>query len=57
MSKPKQKIKMTPEEKKEYERVRKQKQREALKEKYGDVEYNKMHAQKIKEQRDKKRNN
>ena len=46
--------KLTPEEKKEKERIRKKAQREALRKKYGDEEYKKLHAQKIAEQRKKK---
>jgi len=45
--------KMTKEEKKEKERIRKQKQRDILREKYGDAEYKKIHAMKIAEQRKK----
>jgi hypothetical protein len=43
--------KMTAEEKKEKERIRKQAQRDALRKKYGDEEYKKIHAKKIAEQR------
>ena len=38
---------MTQEEKREKERVKKQKQREVLKEKYGDDGYKKMRAEEI----------
>jgi hypothetical protein len=47
--------KLTTEQKKERERLRKQKQREGLRERYGDEEYKKLHAQKIAEERKKKR--
>ena len=46
--------KMTKEQKREKERVRKQSQRDALRNKYGDEEYKKLHAKKIAEQRKKK---
>jgi hypothetical protein len=46
--------KLNPEEKKEKERVRKQKQRESLRARYGDEEYKRLHAIKIAEQRKKK---
>jgi hypothetical protein len=48
--------KMTQEQKREKERVRKQAQRDALRKKYGDDEYKKLHAKKIAEQRKKKDN-
>jgi hypothetical protein len=47
--------KMTAEEKREKERIRKQKQREGLRERYGDEEYKKMRAQTIAEERRRKR--
>jgi hypothetical protein len=46
--------KLTLEEKKEKERSRKQSQRDALRKKYGDEEYKKLHAKKISDQRKKK---
>jgi hypothetical protein len=46
--------KLTPEEKKEKDKCRKQAQRDALRKKYGDEEYKKLHAKKIAEQRKKK---
>ena len=46
--------KLTPEEIRENARLRKQKQRDSLKEKYGNDAYNKMHAKEIAEQRKKK---
>jgi hypothetical protein len=46
--------KMTQEQKREKERIRKQAQRDALRKKYGDEEYKKLHAKKIAEQRKKK---
>jgi hypothetical protein len=46
--------KMTKEQKRERERIRKQVQRHALRNKYGDEEYKKLHAKKIAEQRKKK---
>ena len=45
--------KLTFEQKRERERVRKQAQRTALREKYGDEEYKKLHAKQIAEQRKK----
>ena len=48
--------KMTKEQKREKERIRKQAQRDALRKKYGDEEYKKLHAKKIAEQRKKKDN-
>ena len=47
--------KLTLEQKREKERVKKQAQREALRNKYGDEQYKKLHAEKISEQRKKKR--
>jgi hypothetical protein len=49
--------KKTQEEIKEANRLKVQRQRERLKEKYGDEEYKKMHAKKIAEYRAKRRNN
>jgi hypothetical protein len=46
--------KMSKEQKREKERIRKQAQRDALRNKYGDEEYKKLHAKKIAEQRKKK---
>ena len=46
--------KLSPEEQKEKRRIQKQAQREALRKKYGDEEYKKIHAKKIAEQRKKK---
>jgi len=46
--------KMTQEQKREKERIRKQAQRDALRKKYGDEEYKKLHAKKMAEQRKKK---
>ena len=46
--------KLSPEEQKEKRRVQKQLQRDALRKKYGDEEYKKIHAKKIAEQRKKK---
>ena len=46
--------KLTPDEIKENARLRKQKQRDSLKERYGNDAYNKMHAKEIAEQRKKK---
>jgi len=48
--------KKTDDEKKEAARLRKQKQREKLKEKYGDEEYKKMRAKEIADNRKKKKN-
>lgn len=48
--------KLTLEEKKEKNRIRRQKQRDALRKKYGDEEYKKLHAKQIAEQRMKKNN-
>lgn len=45
--------KLTVEQKRERERIRKQAQREALRKRYGDEEYKKVHALKIAEQRKK----
>jgi hypothetical protein len=45
--------KLSTEEKRERERIKKQKQRDAMKEKYGDEEYKKMNAKKMAEQRKK----
>ena len=47
--------KMTKEQKQQRNRERQQRHREALKERYGDEEYKKMHAQKMAEQRRKKK--
>ena len=41
--------------KRERERIRKQKQREELRKKYGDEEYKKIHAKNIADQRNKKK--
>jgi len=46
--------KLTAEEKKERMRIQKQRQRDALRKKYGDEEYKKLNAQKMAEQRKKK---
>ena len=46
-------IKLTYEEKKEKERIRKNTQRDKLRDKYGDEEYKKLHAKKIADQRKK----
>jgi hypothetical protein len=46
--------KLTPDEIRENARLRKQKQRDSLKERYGNDAYNKMHAKEIAEQRKKK---
>ena len=46
--------KLTSEEIKHNNRIRKQKQRDSLKERYGNEEYNKMHAKQIAENRKKK---
>ena len=45
--------KLTDEQKREKERIRKQAQRDALRKKYGDEEYKKLHAKQIAEQRKK----
>ena len=45
--------KLSVEEKRERERIKKQKQRDVLKEKYGDEEYKKMNAKKMADQRKK----
>jgi len=45
--------KMSKEQKREKERIRKQSQRDALRNKYGDEEYKKIHAKKIADQRKK----
>ena len=47
--------KLSIEEKTERERIKKQKQRDTIKEKYGDEEYKKMNAKKMAEQRKKKK--
>ena len=47
--------KKTPEEIRENSRVRKQKQRERLKEKYGDEEYKKMKAKELADYRNSKK--
>jgi hypothetical protein len=49
--------KLTSEEKKEKERIRKQVQRNALRNKYGDEEYKKLHAKTIADQRKKSKEN
>lgn len=49
--------KFTQDEKREKERIKKQKQREALREKYGDEEFRKMRAEEIARTRQKKRLN
>ena len=46
--------KLTNDQKREKERIRKKAQRDALRKKYGDEEYKKLHAKQIAEQRKKK---
>jgi hypothetical protein len=53
----KKKEKLTKEQIREKDRLRKQEKRESLRKKLGDDEYKKQHAKQIKEQRQKKKNN
>jgi hypothetical protein len=48
--------KITQEQKREKQRIRKQTQRDALRKKYGDEEYKKLHAKKMADQRKQKDN-